>query len=203
MLTSTWTASASQTLKRLRNRNHEPLRICIIGVGQELNGDDAAGTRLAQQILFQIENYEQARTTPAQKVFDSAVLIAIPTGPAPENYTHRIRKFHPHIVILADAAQMDAEPGTIRWIGVDEIGQVTPSTHTLPLNLLAEYLTAELGCEVWLWVIQPERNEVGAEMSDAVRRGVNEGTSWWRGINRNANQVLGVISPDCGDQAPD
>ena len=37
-------------------------------------------------------------------------------GPAPENFTGPLRRFRPDLVLLVDAAQMDAEPGTIGWL---------------------------------------------------------------------------------------
>jgi Ni,Fe-hydrogenase maturation factor len=47
------------------------------------------------------------------------------------------------------------------------------STHTLPLSLLATFLTADLGCEVALLGIQPLDTEIGSPLSLPVRQAVD------------------------------
>jgi hydrogenase 3 maturation protease len=101
-------------------------------------------------------------------------VLVIEAGPAPENVTGELRRFAPQFVLLADAADMQEAPGAIHWIEMKEISGMSASTHSLPLSMLAEYLRLELGCEVALLGIQPRSNEVGEEVSEAVRRAVAE-----------------------------
>lgn len=104
--------------------------------------------------------------------FDS--ILVIDAGHAPENRTAELRCFLPEVVILIDAAEMGAEPGTIRWIGMEEMDGMSASTHTLPLSMLARYLTLELGCDVRLLGVQPQSNQVGGTMSRKVLQAVDE-----------------------------
>lgn len=84
----------------------------------------------------------------------------------------------PDIVLLIDAADLGEAPGTLGWIGMDEIDGISATTHTLPLSMLAKYLSLELNCEVGLLGIQPGSVEVGervcAEVLHSVREIVDE-----------------------------
>jgi hydrogenase 3 maturation protease len=100
-------------------------------------------------------------------------LLVIDAGPAPENTTGSLRAFRPALVLLIDAAQMNEEPGTVRWLDWREITGLSASTHTLPLHMLSMYLTAELGCEVAVIGIQPFGNLFDAPLSPVVQQAVD------------------------------
>lgn len=146
-----WQASLRQALRR---RNNAP-RVAIVGIGHDFNGDDAAGL----VVVRTLERVLGARDR----------LLILDAGPAPENTTGRLRSFAPDLVLLIDAAQMDAPPGAIRWLDWQQTTGISASTHTLPLHLLARYLVAELGCNVALLGIQPVRNAVDAPLSRVVQ----------------------------------
>jgi hydrogenase 3 maturation protease len=101
-------------------------------------------------------------------------VLVLDAGPAPENQTGPLRRFAPDLVILVDAARMQAAPGTIRWLPWEATVGLPGSTHTLPASLLARYLTAELGCAVALLGIQPLDMEIGHPMSPSVAQAVSE-----------------------------
>jgi len=109
-------------------------------------------------------------------------LCLIEGGPAPENVTGQIRAFHPDLVILVDAAHMDMPPGTIQWIPLESIDGMSASSHSLPLSMLASYLTAEIGCEVTVLGIQPVQNEIGFGLSSFVKTAVDEITKEFRNL---------------------
>jgi hydrogenase 3 maturation protease len=142
------------------------MRTAVVGVGQELLGDDAAGLAVCSR-LDEMIGCSAAGPTPGEPQ-----ALILPAGPAPENCTARLRRFAPDRVILVDAARMDAPPGTVRWIPCESADGIGGSTHTLPLRLLCEYLTASLGCRVDLLGIQPAGTELGAPLSEAVEAGV-------------------------------
>jgi hydrogenase 3 maturation protease len=98
----------------------------------------------------------------------------IDAGHAPENRTAELRRFAPETVILVDAAEMREEPGEIRWIGLDEIDGMSASTHTLPLSMLAKYLTLELDCEVHVLGIQPRSTDFDGRVSEEVLQSVSK-----------------------------
>jgi hydrogenase 3 maturation protease len=100
-------------------------------------------------------------------------VLVIDAGHAPENRTADLRRFAPEAILLIDAAELDELPGTIRWIEIDEIEGMSASTHTLPLSILAKYLTLELNCRIAFIGIQPKSNEVGETLSTEVAGAVN------------------------------
>lgn len=105
---------------------------------------------------------------------DLDAVLVIDAGHAPENRTAELRRFAPEVVLLIDAADMGEEPGAVHWVGMDEIDGISASTHTLPLSMLAKYLTWELGCEIHLLGIQPRSVEAGGSISEEVLRSVAE-----------------------------
>jgi hydrogenase 3 maturation protease len=75
-------------------------------------------------------------------------------------------------VLLIDAAQMNETPGAIKWLAWQDTQGLSASTHTLPLYMLAQYLTAELNCEVALIGIQPGDTILDTSLSPAVQQAV-------------------------------
>lgn len=157
-----WQAALTATLNRLANTP----RVALVGIGHELRGDDAAGLRVAQELATAVSPH----------------WLIVPAAHAPENHTGVIRRFAPNLVLLVDAADIGADPGTIRWLTLAEIDGLSASTHTLPPTTLARYLSLTLGCEVALLGIQPAKTALGAEMSVAVATAVAELTDFLRNL---------------------
>ncbi len=153
-----WSILLNRTLKRLEL--HRPVRTAVMGIGHELRGDDAAGIMVAQvlQPLF---------------AANPDVLI-IDGGHAPENQTGVLRRFVPDIVLLVDAVLMGVSAGMVYWLSWQEASGLSASTHTLPLHVIAQYLTAEFGCEVALIGIQPAQMALDAALSAPVKEGVDD-----------------------------
>jgi len=104
----------------------------------------------------------------------SATRLVVDAGPAPENFTGLLRAFAPDLLLLVDAAQMDEPPGTIRLLKLDAAQPSSMTTHTLSPHLLANYLQATLGCDIWLLGIQPAQDSFGAGLSSAVEHSVEQ-----------------------------
>jgi len=164
MSTSTWLSLATQTLNRLGLT--DACRVAILGIGNEINGDDAVGSIVATDLMQSVRGASGAD-------FHNQRLI-IPAGPVPENFTGKLRNFHPDLVIVIDAAQLDTTPGQVVWVPWYETVGMSASTHSLPISIFAKYLTAELGCEVFLIGIQAGNNEIGEELSIPVATAANE-----------------------------
>ena len=130
--------------------------MAVVGVGQELNGDDAAGVQVAQAL----SRRQRAGWSDASRPVPFSLLV-IEGGHAPENCTGAIRRFAPDLVILVDAAEMGDPPGTIRWLDWHEAVGLDASTHSLPPSMVARYLAAELSCEVALIGIQVQDTSLG------------------------------------------
>jgi len=135
-------------------------------VGQELNGDDAAGVLVARNL----EKRQRAGGGAPRPV--SISLLVVEGAHAPENSTGAIRRFAPDLVLLIDAAEMGDHPGTIRWLDWQEAVGLDSSTHSLPPSMVARYLAAELSCEVALIGIQVQDTSLGARISPPVRRAI-------------------------------
>jgi hydrogenase 3 maturation protease len=136
-----------------------PPRIAIVGIGHELRGDDAAGVMVARKMGQMC------------KLPDCLVIDA---GSAPENCASALRRFAPDLVLLIDAAQLGKAAGAVYWLPWQETRGVSASTHTLPLYLLGQYLSAELHCEVALLGVQLAHTTLGAGLTPAVQRAVDE-----------------------------
>jgi hydrogenase 3 maturation protease len=156
-----WHEALGQKMAGLKCANGWP-RVAVLGIGHELRGDDAAGVALARLL-----NQRQG----------DADFLAIEAGPSPENCFGPLLAYCPDLVLFVDAAQMGAEPGTIRllsWnlVKAAEGVHLNASTHTLSLPALAEFLSVELGCPIWLLGIQPAQIAVSESLSSPVSHAV-------------------------------
>ena len=158
----TWKASLSLLLNQLANKSTKRLRIAILGVGNQFRSDDGVGVLIARGL----SERECAR--------DTDHLLVIEAGHAPENTTGALRTFSPDLVLIMDAAEIGEEPGSIQRIPEESIDGMSASTHSLPLSMLARYLTLELNCTVTLLGIQPGSNDVGERVSPEVLQAVHE-----------------------------
>lgn len=148
-----WQELLKQNLNQL-SVSERPLRIAIVGVGNELRGDDAVGVHLVRALESCTELGSNV------KVIDA--------GSAPENITGLLRRFHPSLVMIFDAASMGEAPGTVCWLEWEMVASTGTTTHTLPLVVFADYLILELNCKVILVGIQPGSMELGSQMSDEM-----------------------------------
>ncbi len=137
------------------------MRLAILGIGNLFRSDDAAGVLVARALI---------QSDILQKL-ESILIMEV--GLTPENVTADLRRFRPDLVLLIDAAEMGEFPGTVRWIDRDELDGLSACTHTMPLSMLANYLTLDLNCQVALLGIQPKSNEVGETISLEVSQAVD------------------------------
>ena len=128
--------------------------IAVVGIGNELRGDDAAGVLVAEELK------ESRRKK----------ILAINGGPAPENFTGEIIRAKPTHVVFVDATWMELPPGEIRVVAPEAIDNASFSTHTLPVNVLISYLVQSIGCKVLTIGIQPLQTEFAAPMTREVKR---------------------------------
>jgi hydrogenase 3 maturation protease len=141
-------------LKNLAPR--DDARIAIIGIGAELNGDDAVGlitARKLSQTLRQREN-----------------VLVLEGGTLPESTSGPLRRFKPDLVIFIDAAELGKSPGVIEVVAPERIGGAYFSTHSMPLNLMMDYLSGELNCEMLLIGVQPEAVVFGMPVSEKGKK---------------------------------
>lgn len=154
-----WQAALTGTLRR-NQRPDRPPKVAVVGMGQTLRGDDAVGPIVAGALQGSLPRSE-------------SVLI-VDAGPAPENFTGKIRRFGPDLVLLIDAAELGEAAGRIRLLDHRVCTGISASTHTLPPSVIADYLIGELHCEIALLGIQPLHTDVGAPLSAPVRSAVDQ-----------------------------
>ena len=160
-LPATWKTALRHLLHRQKSRAGQPARIAILGIGNPMRSDDAAGVLVARTLL-------------QRDVATADGVLILAAGHAPENRTGELRKFAPEAVLIIDAADMGEKPGAIQLIPEGSIDGMSASTHSLPLSMLARYLKLELNCVVVFLGIQPGSNEVGERVGPDVLRAVHE-----------------------------
>jgi len=158
MLNSCWSRQLSESLK---NPARNPVRrLAIVGVGAELNGDDAAGILAVRKL----KNILAARED----------VLVLDSGTTPETAAGPLRKFQPDFVLFIDAAGLGLEPGAVAWLDPAAIAGASFSTHSFPISVFLGYLQEALGCEVAVLGIQPQQVEFGSGLSQPVRKAVNQ-----------------------------
>ncbi len=120
----------------------------LMGIGNEMRGDDGIGVYVAKN--FKKEGWK--------------VIVA---GQVPEDFTGEIKRLKPEKLVLVDAALMGLDPGEIRIVPVEKISDVAFSTHGMPLSFFISYLKGFVG-KIVLIGIQPERLEFGESLSENV-----------------------------------
>lgn len=141
------------SLSDLQNRINGYTKLVIIGIGNEMNGDDAAGMFIAKEL---------------QKTLKDPKVEIFLGGATPENLTGPIKKTSPSHILIIDAADFGAKPGEIKILDKDQIEGAGFSTHSFPLSVFVDYLKQETGAVVILLGIQPKSMKPGEEISAEV-----------------------------------
>ncbi|MCC6146866.1 MAG: hydrogenase 3 maturation endopeptidase HyCI [Anaerolineaceae bacterium] len=164
-----WKEKLIQTLQNLALRDDPggqvspPPRLVVIGIGNELNGDDAAG-------VLVIRSLQRFLSTNPQT-------LLVEAGPSPESFTGPIRRFQPDMVLLVDAVDMGEEPGSIAWVEWQRLSGVSALTHRLPPTVFGKFLIQEIQCQLALLGIQAGSVEFGAPLSPAVKNAIRRLTN--------------------------
>ena len=133
-------------------------KILILAIGNTSKGDDAAGILCAQELKKLIGGKVHSRLT---------ILLGYET---PENMTGEIRKFHPNLVLILDAARGQYKPGTVFLVEKKDIEDDGVSTHTISPGLLIAYLEETIGCKVMVLGIQPFTLGLGEKLSEPAKK---------------------------------
>jgi hydrogenase 3 maturation protease len=139
-------------------------KIAVLGVGSELRADDIAGMLVTRELEERF--IPNQGNTPQLAIFHGAT--------APENLTGEIKKYSPTHLIIVDAADTGAEPGTIMFINKEDVLGISFSTHMMPLKLMIDYLLQSFTCKVIIIGIQPKSLHFGAAPSKEVEESVQQ-----------------------------
>jgi len=132
-------------------------RIAVVGIGDECSAFDRLGMDAARLL--------RNRLVPQTSVFLA--------GTVPESVTASIRRYKPDHILLLDAADMGARPGTIAVISKEAISGTLLSTHVMPLSVIMEYLARDSSAVVTLLGIQPDLDRPESGLSDEARGALN------------------------------
>jgi hydrogenase 3 maturation protease len=138
----------NQSLDRLKTLTGT--NTLIMGMGQILKGDDGIGPLIVEKLTGKI----------------SADIIE--AGTVPENYIQPIVKKAPQNLLIIDAMDFEADPGTIRLFLPQQISSAAFSTHTLSPRLFINLIKKQLNVDVYLIGIQPANLEFGQSLSKSV-----------------------------------
>jgi hydrogenase 3 maturation protease len=126
----------------------------IVGIGNPLRGDDAAGSLVARGL----------RPVPGVRVIDAEEV--------PENQVGPVVAARPTAVLLIDAVDLAAAPGSIALLEAGDLRLHDAWTHRVPLGLLMGVLARETGADVFLLAIQPRQVGLGCALSAEVEASV-------------------------------
>jgi hydrogenase 3 maturation protease len=122
-------------------------KLLFVGIGNVLKKDDGAGVYISSRI----------KETGNISVLTVEVSI--------ENYIGKINSLNPDIIVIIDSVDLGLSPGSSRLVPVNQIKDLTFTTHNISLNRLSEFFTAP----VFILGIQPERVEFGENISYLVK----------------------------------
>lgn len=158
------------TLRKIlsRKKNGLPVRIAILGIGNELRGDDGLGPFFIKRLKTQFK----------KNAFESFPFLLLDVGNIVENYLESVISFCPNVIIFVDAIDFNdgSPPGTAKLISADRLNieNRTLSTHTLSLGLVAEYLKNETQADIFLLGIQPKNIKLGSCLSKEVSKSIEK-----------------------------
>ena len=132
------------------------LKPLIIGMGNELRGDDAAGIVLVQKL---------------QKAGYPYTLVVFDT---PENYLHKIASTKVKARLWVDIINWESHPGDYKIFLPQEIQHFAVSTHNYSPTVLIEYLTPQRAVPDYFLGIQPLNLSLGSKISDPVQQTIDE-----------------------------
>jgi len=147
---ATWCAASAKDLaERLADFIHPTT--ALVCIGNDLRGDDGAGPTVAERLGGKVP----------WRLYDART--------APESFPVKIAVSRPASVVVIDALDFGAPPGTVTVLGADRLAGIGPSTHgPSPLTFLTA-LKMLHPCPAVLVGIQPGRTDFGLPLSDAVR----------------------------------
>lgn len=130
--------------------------VCVIGIGNRLKGDDAAGPELIDRIAGHIRFH------------------CLDAGVAPENYLEKIVQIKPDTILLLDAMDFGGVAGSFRLFPADQITGGGLSSHALSLRMTCVYLRQRIPARIFILGIQPSQVDMNKPPSEAVRAAVEK-----------------------------
>jgi hydrogenase 3 maturation protease len=104
---------------------------------------------------------------------------ALDCGEVPESYLDEIRRRAPDCLLIVDAVDFGARPGSAVVLDREQLlRKPSINTHRPSLGVLADYVRAEMGADAVLLGIQPRTVEWGAALSAEVSQAAQALARW-------------------------
>lgn len=120
----------------------------LMGIGSELRGDDAIGTRIAAEF----------------KALGKAGWISLPCETVPESFAGTIEREKPALLVIVDAAEMKIGAGEFRLLPKKKLNSTIFGTHGMPLKNLVARLEKHAKKTLFIGV-QPARISLSETLS--------------------------------------
>lgn len=130
-------------------------RTVIVGIGNILKGDDGAGPLVCEQLK---------NTKITADLIDA--------GTVPENYIQPIIKKAPQNLLVIDAIDFGATPGTIRIFEPEQLNSHAISTHTLSPRLFVDMVSQNIKLDVYFIGMQPAQIQLGQSVSPQINQAI-------------------------------
>jgi len=145
------------TLSRIASSHS---RIAILGIGNELMGDDGLGVLAARRLSTMIK--------------DNPNILVLECGTIPESFTSILLDFRPDLIIVVDAVDFGGSPGSAAIFDASILDRVSISTHKPSLGIMARYLEMS-GVKACMMVlaIQPRNIKFYKGLSEDVEESMN------------------------------
>ena len=138
-------------------RNRLKGKVAIVAIGNIMRSDDGLGSKFIELL--------KARSVNA-RLFDC--------GTAPENYIFTILSAACDTVVLVDAADLGLAPGEARVLDLDQIMNVSFSTHSPSPRLFTDLLkTGKEDLNIFVVSVQPKSTMLGGPLSQEVLKGLD------------------------------
>jgi hydrogenase maturation protease len=141
-------------------------RTAVIGVGNKLWGDDGAGPELLKRLTEEWALRETPSNAEGRCFF-------IDAGDFPEDWLIRVADLAPDMILVIDAMELHAEPGSMAVLELDALPDpVCTSAHRLPLRTLLR-LWEERGSKAFVLGIQPKDRMFREGLSPEVQMSID------------------------------
>lgn len=125
-------------------------RVSLVGVGNVMLGDDAAGPVFIQRLENKV----------AADLIDA--------GEVPEDYWGKIVDSQSDVIVFIDAVDFGADAGDVGILESESVKGMTLSTHRVSLGTFMELVKSQTGADVFLIGIQPRDISFGEGVSREV-----------------------------------
>ncbi|NVM53665.1 MAG: hydrogenase maturation protease [Candidatus Helarchaeota archaeon] len=137
--------------KVLLNNFKAPARVVVLGIGNALRSDDFVGVAIVQKLRERIQK---------------EAILFIEAEIAPSEFFPEIQEWNPTHLLILDAADLKAKPGTFNVIAREQMATFTLSSHKRALTLLIDLLSHYLpNLKITILGIQPASTEFNIDLN--------------------------------------